>query len=193
MRWTTFSFIIVITLSIGIIGCEGPQGPQGPQGPEGPAGSQGPQGEEGQQGNANVVSIEIPASEVNWQVGDYLNRTSNVYSMTTDSVDQDIIDHGTVLGYLKLDGVWHSMPFSWESDDGSSRQYIKHTYSLNTITLYAYQTSGVLSPNLVDEYRFLLITDNTVTAKTKGGVQTDFEDLDTSNYYEVMDYFGLDY
>ena len=80
-----------------------------------------------------------------------------------------------------------------ESDDGKSRQYIKHTYSLNTITLYAYQTSGVLSPNLVDEYRFLLITDNTETAKTKGGAQTDFEDLDTSNYYEVMDYFGLDY
>ena len=51
----------------------------------------------------------------------------------------------------------------------------------------------MLSPNLVDEYRFLLIPDNTVTAKSKGGVQTDFEDLDTSNYYEVMDYFGLDY
>ena len=59
MRWTTFSFIIVITLSIGIIGCEGPQGPQGPQGPEGPAGSQGPQGEEGQQANLHCPDSEV--------------------------------------------------------------------------------------------------------------------------------------
>jgi hypothetical protein len=52
---------------------------------------------------------------------------------------------------------------------------------------------------VIEEYRFLLITDNTVTGSK--GVATGKDiisrlteaGVDINNYYEVMDYFGLKY
>jgi hypothetical protein len=87
----------------------------------------------------------------------------------------------------------------WESNDGSSRQYILYTHSLSTITLFAYGTEGVLYPDLITEYRFLLITDNTITGGKGVSSEKDIitklteAGVDTTNYYEVMDYFGLSY
>ena len=117
--------------------------------------------------------------------------------LTTDAVNEDIIDHETVLGYFRLFGTpSYAMPFIWEHNDGTNRQHILHTYQLNRITLYAFQTSGVLTPG-VNEYRFMLITDNTVTVKSSAGKdilsKLKQAGVDVNNYNEVIDYFGLDY
>lgn len=191
--------LAVLMISIVLVfvsGCEGPEGPTGPQGQQGPQGDAGPQGPQGPSGNANVVSISIDDADITWSAGTYLGRTSNVFTYTDEAIDQDIIDHGTVIGYLLLFGEWYLMPLIWENTAGTSRQYILYTYNLNTINLYAFQTSGVLTPGTT-EYRFLLITDNTVMGKTssEGNIVDRLKSsgVDINNYYEVMNHFGLEH
>jgi len=146
-----------------------------------------------------VTIISLLSSEITWIEGDYLSRIANTFSFTNSAINDDIIDHGTVLGYCFMLEEWHIMPMIWEDVDGTVRQYVLHTYSPNTITLYAFQTGDVLDPSIIEEYRFLLITDNTVMGGK--GVSTEKDILtklteagvDVNNYYEVMDYFGLKY
>jgi hypothetical protein len=197
--------LAILIVFAGLFSCEGPEGPEGPAGLKGDtgatgatgaAGATGATGQNGQDGNANVKIISLLSSDITWTEGDYLGRIANTFSLTNDAVNEDIIDHGVVLGYCKLD-VWYQLPYTWDDIGGSYTEHILHTYSLNTITLYAYQIDGVLDPILITEYRFLLITDNTVGK----GVSTETNILsrlteagvDTGNYYEVMDYFGLKY
>lgn len=195
----TFVVFLLASLFLASISCEGPAGPQGPpgsQGEQGAPGPTGPPGNDGQDGNSNVVIVTLDNDDIEWTAGSYQGRTSNVFTFETEAVTQDIIDHGTVLGYLFLSNAWHPMPFTWENNAGTDRQYITFTYILEMITLYAYRTSGVLNPNSVQEYRFLLITDNTVMGKTTGDhvrSQLEAAGVDVNNYYEVMDYFGLPY
>jgi len=194
--------LLLVLALFGLFACEGPEGPQGPAGPTGPTGptgATGPQGPAGADGNANVTTIILLSEDITWIADQYLGRPANSYSLTDDAVNQDIIDHGTVLGYIKLAGVWHQLPWAWVYTGGTYAEYVVHTYSLNTITLYAYQTDGVLNPAGIFEYRFLLITDNTVTgAKGQSAEKIIIEKLtkagvDVNNYFEVMDYFGLEY
>jgi len=77
------------------------------------------------------------------------------------------------------------------------RQYVLHSYSPNTITLYAFQTDDVFDPGEITEYRFMLITDNTVMG-TKGENPADnileklsLAGVDPGNYHQVLNYFGL--
>jgi hypothetical protein len=197
--------LVLLIVFAGLYSCEGPEGPVGPAGPTGATGTTGATGatgaagQNGQNGNANVTTISLLGSAITWLEGEYLGRPANVFSLTNTAVNSDIIDHGTVLGYCFMFGSWYYLPLTWEDIDGATRTYILHTYSLNTITLFSYETYGVFDPSGVEEYRFMLITDNTVTGKkgasaeaailsklTKAGV-------DVNNYYEVMDYFGLKY
>jgi len=184
-------YLAGLLLMAGLFSCEGPVGPQGAPGADGTDGTN------GVDGNANVTMVRLLSSDITWVSGDYLGRTANTFSFTENAVNQDIIDHGAVLGFCFLSPDWYPLPFTWESDGGSTRQSVMHTYALNTISLFAYQTSGVLDPNLLSEYRFFLITDNTVT-KSASAEQDILERLgnagvDVNNYYELMDYFGLEY
>ena len=197
--------LLMILIAIaGLVACEGPEGPAGIQGPKGDtgatgvAGPAGQTGENGQNGNANVQIINLPSTSITWIEGEYLGRIANVFSFTDDRINEDIINHGTVLGYCYLLEEWRSLPIIWEDVDGILRQYVLHTYSPNTITLYAFQTGDVLDPGEITEYRFMLITDNTImgTKGEKSG-NTILEKLslagvDPDNYYQVMKYFGLE-
>jgi len=196
---------ILIALT-GLFSCTGPEGPQGPvgatgpTGAAGPAGATGPAGAAGEDGNANVKVISLLGTDITWLAGDFLGRIANTYSLANSAVNDDIINHGTVLGYCYMAEAWFPLPLTWEDIDGAMRQYIVHSYSPNTITLYAYQTDGVLDPTgAVEEYRFMLITDNTVTGSKGTSAKADIllkfikAGVDVNNYYDVMNYFGLKY
>jgi len=190
-------FSIVLFLGTIMSGCEGPVGPVGPAGSQGTQGSAGPVGNDGNDGNANVTVISLKKADINWVSGSYLGTTSNVYELGAPEVNQDILDHGTVLGYCLISSDWMPLPFIWENTTGSSRQYILYNYSLEKIKLFAYQTSGVLNPGSVSEYRFMLITDNTVTSGRISSVESVQDRLndagvDINNYFEVCQYFGID-
>ncbi len=204
-------YVFVLFLVAGLVGCEGPEGPQGPAGADGidgidgtngingTNGTDGTDGADGADGNANVVIVNLLYGDITWVAGTYLGRTANVFSWTEPAVNADIMDHGTVLGYCYVDYAdqWYSLPFIWEIDGGTYTQYVINAYALNTLTLYAYQTTGVTDPNALTEYRFLLITDNTVMKSTSGeqGILAKLAQagVDVNNYYQVMDYFGLEY
>lgn len=192
-------YLVGLILIAGIFACEGPEGPQGPAGTNGIDGVDGVDGTDGADGNANVTTVNLSASSVVWTLGSYLGRDANMFSFTAAEVTQDVMDHGVVLGFCFFSTDWWSLPMTWESTGGTSRQYILHSYDLNTITLWAYQSSGVLtpSPSILSQYRFLCITDNTVTKSASSGSEI-IERLtnlgvDVNDYYEVMDYFGLEY
>jgi len=197
--------LLLLLALAGLFACEGPEGPEGPTGPQGPTGPTGatgpagPTGPAGEDGNANVTTVSLLYADITWTAGSYLGRTANTFSFTESGVNQDIIDHGTVLGYCKLWDVWYAMPFIWQNSTGTSLQHVLHGYALNTITLFAYETLGVLSPNAIEEFRFMLITDNTVTAaKGESAEEAILLNLkkagvDVTNYYDVMDYYGLEY
>jgi hypothetical protein len=190
-----FKYLAGLFLIIGLYSCEGPTGPAGADGADGIDGVNGTDGADGMDGNANVTIVSLLSADIVWESGSYLGRTSNIYSFTETGVNQDIIDHGTVLGFCFLSPTWWPLPFIWENNGGTSTQYVFHGYELNTISLYAYQTSGVLNPSLITEYRFLLITDNTVTKSASAdlSIREKLTDagVDVNNYYEVMQYFGL--
>ena len=200
--------LLMLFAVAGVLSCEGPEGPQGPQGPAGAAGATGAAGAAGatgatgaagQDGNANVKIVTLLSEDITWIEGEYLGRPANVFSLASVEVNDDIINHGTVLGYCSLFDEWFHLPLTWEDETGSIRLYVLHSYSPNTITLYAYETGGVLDPVDIEQYRFLLITDNTVTSPK--GVSAGEEILkklskagvDVNNYYEVMTYFELKY
>jgi len=200
--------IFILAAIAGLFACEGPEGPMGPVGPKGdtgPAGQTGQtgpagqDGQDGQDGNANVTVISLLSSDITWLEGEYLGRPANVFSLESAAVNDDIIDHGVVLGYCNINENWQLLPFSWEDVDGLLRMYLLHSYSPGTITLYAFMTGGVLEPDplIITEYRFMLITDNTVTG-AKGvssgdDILTKLEKagIDINNYFEVRNYFGL--
>jgi hypothetical protein len=193
-------FAAFFFIAAGFISCEGDKGDTGPAGADGVDGIDGvdgTDGTDGADGNANVIIISLLEEDITWTAGSYLGRTSNVFTLDTTAVTQDIVDHGTVLGFCTINPTWYALPFTWENAAGTSRQYVFHTYALDMINLYAYQTSGVLFPGAITEYRFLLITDNTVLTKSSSGknVLSRMEQagVDVTNYYEVMDYFGLKY
>ena len=200
--------VLLLIALAGLFACEGPEGPIGPTGPKGdkgdtgltgPTGPAGQDGEDGQDGNSNVTIISLLSSDITWLEGEYLGRPANVFSLTNSAVNDDIIDHGTVLGFCYMNDGWYSLPITWEELDGGARMYILHSYSPTTITLYAYQTFGVLDPDIITEYRFMLITDNTVmsskgiTAENDILMKLEKAGVDVESYYEVMDYFGLKY
>ncbi|HQG76640.1 MAG TPA: collagen-like protein [Bacteroidales bacterium] len=194
--------LLIMTAVAGLFACEGPDGPMGPTGPKGDTGPIGPIGQTGpagKDGNANVTVVSLLSKDITWLEGEYLRRPANFYSIEDAPVDDDIIDHGVVLGYCSVYDNWQILPLTWENSDGTERQYILHSYSPNTITLYAYQTSGVMEPDplVITEYRFMLITDKTVTG-TKGVpaeknilMKLEKAGVNINNYHEVLDYFGL--
>ena len=193
----------------GLFACEGPEGPMGPAGqkgdqgiqgvagPQGPAGEDGEDGEDGKDGNANVTIISLLTKDITWVVGEYIGRPAYTYSFENEAITKDVIDHGLVIGYCKVDDSWHQLPYIW-IEDATYFEHVLHTYSLNTITIYSYETEGALDPGATSEFRFLVITDNTIT--TKGASAEDSilgklkeAGVDVNNYYEVLEYYGVKY
>lgn len=150
---------------------------------------------DGADGNANVTIVSLLSTDITWTAGSYLGRDAYIFDLTENAVSQDIIDHGTVLGFCFLSSRWWALPFIWENAGGTSTQHVLHSYALNTISLYAYSTAGVFNPSGITEYRFLIITDNTVTKSSGQDIIDKLTSLgvDVNNYYELMDYFGLEY
>ncbi len=188
IKFITYA-VFVLLLGFAISSCKGD---------DGPAGADGIDGVNGADGNANVATVSMMATDITWTTGVFIGIPSNVYSLNTTAVDQDIIDHGAVLGFVyTIAGglnIWGPLPFDY--DVGAGTLYIAYTYELNNITLYAYGYAGAWDPNpAFTEYRFLLVTDNTVSkTTTKESILEELKNagIDANNYYEVCDYFGID-
>lgn len=198
--------LAIMIAFLGFVSCEGPEGPEGPVGPKGDkgdtgaTGATGATGQDGQDGNANVISISLLSEDITWVEEVYLGHPVYKFSLINSSVNEDIINHGAVLGYCKLGDNWFQLPVTWIFL-GESFSII-HSFSPGTITLYSFNANGGFDPFMITEgqlieYRFLLITDNTVagskgiTAETEIKSKLSKAGIDVSNYYEVIEYYGI--
>lgn len=175
-----FRIVVLTILMAGIGSCEGDKGEKG---------------DDGTDGNANVTSLDISFSDMNWVTTTYITRTANMFSWDTAAVSQDIIDFGAVLGYAYLYALdtWYPLPFIYEA--GGITQNVVYSYSLNNITLYAYTSSGLMYPSGFTEFRFILITDYRVigSAGPEADLSARFQSLgvDINDFSGVSDYLGL--
>lgn len=177
------SAIFIMLLGFAISSCKGEDGADGIDGVD------------GADGNANVTIISLMATDIIWTTGVYIYVPCRIFSLNTSEVNQDIIDHGTVLGFVQSPYLnWIPLPFDY--GNGSVWLKLVYSYSLNNITLYGYSESGPWEPFPAEfpEYRFLLITDNTIgKSATKESILEELKNagIDANNYYEVCEYYGI--
>ena len=92
--------------------------------------------------------------------------------------------------------TWYPLPFTWDKES-SLWQRVTFTYKLNEIKLYAYQASGGLIPGGIANWKFILITDNTVARSPGSDAASAIESqlasagVDIDNYLDVCAYYNL--
>ena len=110
--------------------------------------------------NANIEIISLLSEDIIWEEGDFQEIPANVFSLETEIINLNVINQGSILGYCRSGNVWYTLPYFYILDT-SYVQYICYTFSLGVITLFAYDTYGVLNPSIIDEYKFVVVTNNT--------------------------------
>lgn len=174
--------IFIMLLGFAISSCKGDDG------------SAGEDGIDGTDGNANVTIIKLMETDMAWTLGTYITFSSNFFSYDTSAINQDIIDHGTVLGYAYLNtNLW--LPLPWNYSTGPDDLNLAYSYMLNNVTLYAYASTGPWPANaMFSEYRFMLIVDNTVgKSASKDTILEELKNagINANNYFEVCEYYGI--
>jgi len=177
----------------GIDGIDGIDGVDGVDGENGNDGVDGEDGEDGEDGNANIISSDwfVPA----WEA-DVLYSVNN-QSATIDipELTQEVFDSGVVLAYWKNNAghVW-PLPTKLMSSD----YWFAFLVHVGDIYLY-YYNSTVTNPPVPhesNEFRYVIIPP--ASSKSTNSNELILKELkdagvDINNYYEVMDYYGLDY
>ena len=177
------AFMVLVASSCGKDGAVGPQGPAGATGPTGPNGAAGPTGATG---TANVIYSDwtTPATYTKDTIFSSYHFYANI---AASKITQDILDHGTVLVYGKLDGyttvIW---PTAQVSPLPITITYMEGATVYND-TWQAFTTLGNIKIDFVDDknlygsisnahqFRYVIIP---------GGVHT-LAHINTKNYTEV--------
>ncbi|MEM9361405.1 MAG: hypothetical protein AAGA43_02170 [Bacteroidota bacterium] len=178
------SMLIVIALGIG---CSAEDGMDGAQGP---AGMDGQNGIDGVDGNANVFAsewLEVPESFTN--ISAVLNETTFLASEIT----QTVMDSGIILVYGRVnDEIILPIPFQFEDES--------YYFALNPgeLILGGESISNSLQFfALFQDLRYVIVPSNSTTTgkNSSQSILEDFKEggIDTSDYYAVMDYYGLSY
>ena len=169
-KYVFMALIIMLTLS-----CTGEDGADGIPGAAGQDGTNGTNGTNGEDGNANVTSVLL--ENVSFVPGEKI--------LTVTELNQDILDSGVVIGYLRNSGesTWFALPLSF-----SGFELFIQSIQLGSITIRAnYIGNGT-------DFRFVLIESTNISADNSsvyGNLKA--AGIDINNFKEVMDYYGLDY
>ena len=180
-------YVLFLIVIVGFVSCKGEIGPIGPDGTDGTNGIDGVDGEDG---NANVISSD-------WITPTWTGMPSSTgqYDYFTDDISSEIMNTGVILSYCDWMG------------DASSIYPIPFTYGTSNLTMYNYslyvgkirwwfnaQTN--ITPPSAMRFRYVIIpAPVTKTVNPQQAIYDDLENagVDINNYYEVMDYYGLDY
>lgn len=180
--------------AMGPAGTNGIDGVDGTDGEDGADGADGANGADGTDGNANVIASE-------WAVADFPDTWSFSQASVTISdpnITEEVLSTYTLLGYFSLSDSYteiFAIPFT-ESFLRSFTMQQKMAVGAYTITeLGNLDTVDTIDP--IDGFvRYILIAPAPLSGKggnsySINGMQENGVDL--SNYYEVMDYLGMDY
>lgn len=111
---------------------------------KGDTGPQGSPGVNGTNGNANVKTMTVTVTAVNWT----LSSTGGIQTtvITNTNITQDIVDHGAVMVYL-IDGTQNSaLPLTMYPTSGYSIN-MQHVSALNTVTISVQRNDLVAAAN----------------------------------------------
>lgn len=149
----------------------------GEDGAMGPQGEQGIQGEPGEDGNANVRSYLFEDQEI----------TQGYQSFSVPGITQDILDHGVVFGYFKNVTVpvdtWLTMPYN----NSTNILNISRIALGESVLFSTFDTTVNLRFVVVEGEEGVSSEGMTVNEELKKA------GVDISDFYEVADYYGLEY
>jgi hypothetical protein len=180
--------ILFLVMGVGLTSCKkGEMGDPGPIGETGPAGPQGEQGVQGEEGNANVQTYTFDISTI---------ATSN-FTVLFSELTQDVLDNDVILTYIQrtstsryyqIPGISFSNDFEVELRSGELGifNYSRTTGASQTLTAGDY--------NLIKA--IIIESSNTSSGKSENkDVLSELKEagVDTNDYYQVADYYGLDY
>jgi hypothetical protein len=187
MKKTNYLLLLAIAFTVILFasscGKEGAVGPQGPAGATGPAGAAGPTGPTG---TANVLYSDwvTPAAYTSSTVFGITHFNATI---TAASVTQDVLDHGTVIVYAKLDGYATNI---WPTDQVGQLPVVL-TYQLSSVTYIdtwsASATAGSIKIDFTDDLNFYTGISNMHQFRyviVPGGVHT-LAHINKHNYQEV--------
>jgi len=148
----------------------------GEDGAVGPQGEQGIQGEPGEDGNANVNSYLF--EDQSFSAGEV--------SFDLPAISQDILGNGAVLAYLRPQGAnfWYGIPYYYQS---------------SSLTVYGIfpglvRLSSTFNVSSYD-FRFVVIEGTDGLASKAISLERELKQagIDISDFYQVADYYGLEY
>ena len=179
------SLIFMTVLAVfAMASCRGPQGPQGPA---------------GQDGNANVVSAKLTIKSTDWYwihcYTDADGYDRGQYAVTIDFpeypvVSNNVINHGAVLVYMKVEGTWSQLPFTCYyhvKDNGEDFLYETSmevsTLSDGGVRLFCTESDmWKVDPPMETEYKIVAI---------EASLYSHRSDVDYSSYEAVKTAFQL--
>ncbi len=164
--------LFIIALSISLTGCINSVGPQGPEGPPGADG------------------VQIYTSTITIFADDFvvLDEFSSVNEFNWNILDEETVDYGLVMGYLRFDGetAWHALPFSvpFENDLVNLR-YVFDIDSFDLVVEGEVANNNDANEAIFDgdDLRVVAIPPNLIL-KGKG--------IDYRNYEAVAELYGLE-
>lgn len=151
-------------------------------GEDGAIGPQGPAGVDGVDGNANVSALKYDLSTV----------SGSFYNQEIPEITDEVLNNYAILTYLKLNnGEYNPIPGTFFG----VRHIVRFEVGLCKLDFARVDTETSFSypeGNLA-ELRVVLIAPSNISGKIPSITDLKKAGVDVSNYYEVMDYFGLDY
>lgn len=202
-------YILSLFLIIGLItiACEGPEGPMGPQGPQGqqgsqgeqgPQGGQGPPGEQGPMGNANVTLY----------IFDGHNFSENFLAIRRIELESEKdLNESAWLYYQRYSTLNPNFPFTYyhvpgRGFGGSSEYRANHVWRAIELDAQFEIRRASGSGETYDQILIFRIESSEVIDKTgdagkiagsvKSGQSIIPPDLDVTDYYAVVEYFGIE-
>ena len=179
-------FLLVIA---GFVSCKGEIGPPGADGADG---IDGIDGTDGNDGNANVISSDWIAP-----VWSATNSIYGFYDYYTEDFTDDIKNTGLILSYCDWGGNLLevlSVPFTYNNNNSNVVSFNFVLKPEKITWVFCAQSDFTPHPNMLLRY-VIIPSSGSKSANSKQTIYDELEQagVDINNYYEVMDYYGLDY
>ncbi len=194
-------YVVLISVIAAFASCKGeigPVGPAGANGTDGTNGTNGTDGTDGTDGNANVQTYVY--NNPIWSSGSFM------YIAMDDILTADVIANDAILGYVNFGNDTYAIPgIVWNGENKQFKVYF--SASDERLTIASHELDGTYTPiaNLFEvSFVKIIVIESTGTTTTDGNGkslsprQIVYDELknagvDVNDYYQVMDYYGLEY
>jgi len=174
-------YFFLFVIFAGFISCKGDVGPAGPA------------GSDGIDGNANVIASTWITPE--WSASD---TTTAEFIYNDTEITAEILNNGVVLSYVDWYGDLsqiHSLPLTYVYSGYDVNYNV--TSSVGHIRWWFITLLTSYTPPETLRFRYIIIPSTSVSKSTNSQQEIlynlDRAGVDVKNYYQVMNYFGLNY